>query len=51
MIYLRPGVLLYYNSKDITMSSVYLESDVGEPGVAEVFIPIGLGRHFLLVVF
>ena len=29
MIYLRPGVLLYYNSKDITMSSVSLGADVG----------------------
>jgi hypothetical protein len=29
MIYLRPGVMLYYSSKDITMSSVSLSADVG----------------------
>jgi hypothetical protein len=33
---LTVGVLLYYNSKDIAMSSVYGDPTSEEPGVAEI---------------
>jgi hypothetical protein len=34
---LTVGVLLYYNSKDITMSSVFDNPTSEEPGVAKIF--------------
>lgn len=43
--------MLYYNSKDITVSSVSLSADVGEPGVAEIFILVGSSVIFLIDLF